>query len=797
MPVRDKTTENTSDSKKHDLIQRYIEAGFLYVPLRKGTKRPHVTWEARDEIPTLEQAASWLKNWPDSDVAVLTGQRSSGLLILDVDPRNGGTREGLPETPYKVRTPSGGWHYWYRYERGEDSPKLPRCLCGNADDDCCGIDLKHDGGLAAVPPAADGGRTWQGPVPTSVDDLPRLQVRRVIRDESEIVEACRRVESASEGARNDTLNQRSYVVGCKIDNTYQGRARARLVEAGKRAGLGPQETEGTVDSGLGDGLRDAEDFQSLLPSEDYVVPDPYELVPDGVFKKQDNGPPARVTHGPLILSRRIVDVNDGTIRWALEFGDDREVVVNRAEGVNARKLVAYTDTGLPVTSTTAREVVDYLSALEAENDLPTERSTARLGWTGDGRFVAGADCDHTNVVTDGIDLSGYTTAGNLDGWREAVDLVADHPHALLFTFGALAAPLLDRLDRPSFLLNLSYETSSGKTTSLELAASAVGNPRPSSSLLTTWDTTVVGFERRASMLNGVPMFMDETSVGQDWLIERIIYELSSGQGRVRGKADGGLRDQGSWRTVALSTGEQPITSFRQRGGAAARVVDVHARPIPPGSQELIRKLRAATRENYGHAFRRFVDELPDRGGLAERYRDQSRELTAMAPNAVSARRADNLAVVKLAAELAAEAELVSHVPGDGFWRDLLTVSEADDKPRAALELVMEWLASEGSRFDPDREAQNEPTRGWAGIDYRQKVGGPTYVGFLPQQLRTYLEEAGFAPESVLRTWRDRGWTDCDDNRLTKRATVHGSRSRVVKLTPEALAEVGADQGGGS
>jgi hypothetical protein len=66
----------------------------------------------------------------------------SGLAFLDIDPRNGGTiPEGLPETRVE-RTPSGGWHYWFR---ADPTRRLP----GKAGP---GIDILHRGRYIVTAP---------------------------------------------------------------------------------------------------------------------------------------------------------------------------------------------------------------------------------------------------------------------------------------------------------------------------------------------------------------------------------------------------------------------------------------------------------------------------------------------------------------------------------------------------------------------------------------------------------------------------------------------------------------------
>jgi len=91
---------------------------------------------------------SW--KWESANVGIATG-RESGLLVIDIDPRNGG-QEGvaalqrelgpLPPGPV-VQTGGGGRHLYFRHPDGEIRKSL------EAD----GVDIKTDGGFVVAPPS--------------------------------------------------------------------------------------------------------------------------------------------------------------------------------------------------------------------------------------------------------------------------------------------------------------------------------------------------------------------------------------------------------------------------------------------------------------------------------------------------------------------------------------------------------------------------------------------------------------------------------------------------------------------
>lgn len=57
------------------------------------------------------------------------------------------------------------------------------------------------------------------------------------------------------------------------------------------------------------------------------------------------------------------------------------------------------------------------------------------------------------------------------------------------------------------------------------------------------------------MLTDLPLYLDETGMQQsEEVMKAIVYMVSNGQGRMRGQKDGELRETGTWKTVALTTG---------------------------------------------------------------------------------------------------------------------------------------------------------------------------------------------------------------------------------------------------
>ena len=92
----------------------------------------------------LDRLAAMLAAVPRGLLAIRTGT-ASGLLVVDIDPRNGGQLDRALMTPTAtVATGGGGWHLYYRHPGVPTVGELP----GHP-----GVDIKGDGGYVAAPPS--------------------------------------------------------------------------------------------------------------------------------------------------------------------------------------------------------------------------------------------------------------------------------------------------------------------------------------------------------------------------------------------------------------------------------------------------------------------------------------------------------------------------------------------------------------------------------------------------------------------------------------------------------------------
>lgn len=178
----------------------YLSKGYSIIPVGKD-KRPLISWqEFQNRIPKKEEVEGWYKKWPDAGIAIVTG-KVSGILVFDIDPRNGGSPDPFKKyNTVESLTGGGGNHFIFLYP-DFSVPTIPSILQG--------VDIKSDGGYIVVPPSLHpSGKqyTWNKSIlentplalPEDLVDLIKGHSQEQHKFDSSIL------EGVSEGSRNES-----------------------------------------------------------------------------------------------------------------------------------------------------------------------------------------------------------------------------------------------------------------------------------------------------------------------------------------------------------------------------------------------------------------------------------------------------------------------------------------------------------------------------------------------------------------------------------------------------------------
>ena len=179
------------------------ELNWSVIPIKTRDKTPLVaSWtEFQTRKPTEEEVKKWWIVHPDANIGIITG-KVSNLLVVDIDPKNGGSNEAFKHlNTIKVSTGGGGWHYYFIFEDGL------RNKAGTQQ----GIDIRAEGGYVVAPPSLhESGKPYEWiidpsagthltPLPSFVKGWIKSSKSNMRSDWNPEV-----LEGVKEGSRNDT-----------------------------------------------------------------------------------------------------------------------------------------------------------------------------------------------------------------------------------------------------------------------------------------------------------------------------------------------------------------------------------------------------------------------------------------------------------------------------------------------------------------------------------------------------------------------------------------------------------------
>ena len=354
------------------------------------------------------------------------------------------------------------------------------------------------------------------------------------------------------------------------------------------------------------------------------IPDGYAISRNGIWLVAGESL-IPVSRQPVVINSKVFDVDGEIYKLILSYKtEDRKWKQIPAQEVatvsDKNKIVALSNKGLPVTSTTAKLLVDYLDAFRNENEkkFPLSYTVGRGGWREFGGQEIFVDPRRSNVVTHDekkisvvVEDSAFTKAlhskGSLEEWKRAYEMAKPSPVARLMVAASVAPPLLKVLGERNFLLYVYAPTRAGKTTALCLGASAVGSEK----IIRSFDATRNGLNGAAADVCDFPFIVDEKQVADNRLkeqLDNLVYTLANGVGRTKLNKNSTLKDLLMWRTIAMMTGETQMLNDNVTGGANTRLLSIAApKTILPA--DICKQIRDIIAENYGHVMPLVVDKI--------------------------------------------------------------------------------------------------------------------------------------------------------------------------------------------
>lgn len=470
-----------------------------------------------------------------------------------------------------------------------------------------------------------------------------------------------------------------------------------------------------------------------------------------------------VCRTPIIISRRICRMDTGLEKVEIAFKRDgkwQTAIYPRSTVFTARTIVVMADLGCTVTSENAKLIVRFLSALEAENidRIPKVDSTSTFGWQPGGKFIPG----HGDGIVLDIDPSqkamaaAYCKSGTMDEWVELVEPYRDNDKFRFILAASFTAPLLKIIRQRIFFVYNWAGSKAGKTAALKAALSVWGDPER---LMVNFNTTQVGLERTAAFYCDLPLGIDERQLAgnNQNALERIVYMIASGTGKTRGAKTGGIQATQTWRTVALATGEEPLSTETSQTGVSTRVVEVYGAPFDDEKSASLMHQQSTL--HFGWAGSVYIDMLlhMDEASIVEIY-DEMTQYVSEISGEKSRSHIAGIAAVALADALIdmwifgdekldvkehyslkinPESLLRAQRMAKAIIQGQMNIA-AGDVNENALQFIVDWILSHKENFE---ETTQKPRFGMI-------ENNNVYI--LPSILTSVLTDAGYSPRKTTR-----------------------------------------------
>ena len=526
----------------------------------------------------------------------------------------------------------------------------------------------------------------------------------------------------------------------------------------------------------------------------------WEATDEGIFGTDKVGFPITACYHPIMPVQRLVNIDTNVHKVKLAYSLGRRwsyIIEDRSVISDSRAIIGLSRYGIAVNSENAKHLVRYLSEVEQMNYdiIPEVSSVGRLGWIDDYGFSPYAG----DLVFDGEEeyrtrFESIRFRGDRQKWIECCKTVrAGKTKGAVIARIMLAASFASALVKPCnclpFFVHLWGGSETGKTVGLLLAASVWADPEIVK-YIQTFNATDVSKELGAAFYNSLPLILDELQLVKDNRkdFDRMIYQLSEGVGRTRGKKTGGLQKTPTWRNCVLTTGEHPIISPSSGAGAINRTLEIDCHDIHLFDDP--KWVAVTLYNNYGFAGREFVERLMDDKAI-----EDARSLQAAMQDDLKTDDTMDKQTASAALILAADRMIERQFFQDGILLQpsdiapYLVSKQTVNQNARALQYIYDQVNINAGRFSPEISSNGEV---WGDQDDQ-------YIYIIKSKFDQLLQDEGYNASAFIGWAKNQGILCCGtDGRPTKVKKILGKSARCVwiKCQNYANQEEFSTNGGG-
>lgn len=292
----------------------------------------------------------------------------------------------------------------------------------------------------------------------------------------------------------------------------------------------------------------------------------------------------------------------------------KELIVDRSQICINSKLLLLSDYGLDINSENVRDYINYFNEVLSLNEINKLSSISHIGWNGN-LFIP----YDSQGIFDGADsfrsiYDALSSKGSYEKWKAIVKELRKNKYIRLIMATTLASPLIEKLNIPTFIVNVwSSMSGSGKTLSCMAAMSIWGNPKIGGLTLSS-NNTQNYYTTVASFMNNFTCYFDELQIIKNSKtidFNALIMDLCNGTEKGRLTKDSQTKEVKSWKNNFLFTNNDRMVNENAGEQIYNRVIDleIDTKIIGKGSQDIAKIIK----ENYGFAGKDYIKYIQSVG----------------------------------------------------------------------------------------------------------------------------------------------------------------------------------------
>ena len=346
--------------------------------------------------------------------------------------------------------------------------------------------------------------------------------------------------------------------------------------------------------------------KSKFPIEEYNYGN-YVVTKNGIYSNIRKN---KFSTMPIIPVERYINQETNKEKIKIIYYQEKkwkELIVDRSQICINNKLLLLSDYGLDINSENVRDYINYFNEILSLNDVKKLSSISHIGWNGN-LFIP----YDSQGIFDGADsfksiYESLSSKGSYEKWKAIVKELRKNKYIRLIMATTLASPLIEKLNIPTFIVNVwSSMSGSGKTLSCMTAMSIWGNPKIGGLTLSS-NNTQNYYTTVASFMNNFTCYFDELQIiknSKNIDFNALIMDLCNGTEKGRLTKDSQTKEVKSWKNNFIFTNNDRMVNENAGEQIYNRVIDleINNKIIAKGGQDIAKIIK----DNYGFAGKDYI-----------------------------------------------------------------------------------------------------------------------------------------------------------------------------------------------